>query len=234
MYVVMSIGGFEVVMKVSDALKNRRSIRSYLPKDVEREKLLRILNVARYSPSGMNTQSWQVAVVTGEKKRRIDQLMEESFRKGDRGGVEYQYYPEYWPFDCDRRRRDCGLQMYSVLGITREDKGKRADQWAANYRAFDAPVALYFFMDPVLERGAFIDFGMFMQSVMLAAVEEDLATCAQAALAEYPEIVKRELDYQQESVLVCGMALGYEDSKNPVNSYRTAREPVSEFARFLS
>ena len=102
-----------------------------------------------------------------------------------------------------------------------------------NYRAFDAPVILFFFLDPVMQKGSFLDYGMFIQSVMLAALEAELATCSQAALGQYPRLIKEALGYDQDTVLICGMALGYEDKEAPINSYRTPREEVETFTRFF-
>jgi len=123
--------------------------------------------------------------------------------------------------------------MYSTLGITREDTERQKQQWFANYRAFDAPVMLLFFIDNFLTEGSYMDYGMFLQSIMLAAVDEGLATCPQAALAEYPHIVREELGYDDSTILLCGMALGYEDTDATVNSYRTEREPVDQFTQFF-
>jgi nitroreductase len=220
-------------MNVSEALKKRHSTRAFLKKAVETEKIRRILDAARYAPSGANTQPWNVAVVTGNKKRRLENLMEDAFRRGEKGRMDYAYYPENWEDPYKSRRKACGLQLYSTLGITREDKELQMDQWVANYRAFDAPVALFFFLDPVMEIGSFMDYGIFLQSIMLAAVEEGLATCPQAALGEYPSIVKNELGHPEELILVCGMAMGYEDTDAVVNHYRTPREGVDGFARFF-
>jgi len=150
-----------------------------------------------------------------------------------KGQMDYGYYPEEWKPPYTERRKACGLAMYSALNIRLEEKQRRLDQWAANYRAFDAPVMLFFFMDKGMRAGSFMDYGMFLQSVMLVAVELGLATCPQAALAEYPDMVKRVLGYPPESVLVCGMALGYEDASAAVNSYRTGREPATSFSRFF-
>jgi len=220
-------------MNVRDALRERRSTRAFRGKPVSRELIERILDAARFAPSGANIQPWQVAVVTGSKKQDMQKKMEAVFRAGKRGQPDYPYYPERWFSPYQERRVACGMQLYSALHIEREDKARRFEQWAANYRAFDAPVALFFFMDKGLATGSFMDFGMFLQSLMLAAVEDGLATCPQAALGEYPEIVKAELNYPQESILICGMALGYEDERAVVNSYRTPREDVHTFTRFF-
>lgn len=220
-------------MSVANALKKRHSTRAFLKRAVETEKIRRILDAARHAPSGTNTQPWNVAVVTGNKKRRLENLMEDAFRRGEKGRMDYAYYPENWEDPYKSRRKACGLQLYSTLGITREDKERQMDQWVANYRAFDAPVVLFFFLDPIMETGSFMDYGIFLQSIMLAAVEEGLATCPQAALGEYPRIVKKELRYPEELILVCGMALGYEDTEAVVNHYRTPREEVDGFVRFF-
>jgi len=221
-------------MDIKQALKARKATRAYLDKAVEEEKIRRILDAARHAPSGTNTQPWQVAVVTGETRQALATRMEEAFRRGQEGKMDYLYYPEDWVVPYKNRRRECGLLMYKTLEITRDDRQRQLDQWAANYRAFDAPVMLFFFIDPVLETGSFLDYGMFLQSIMLSAVEEGLATCPQAALGEFPGIVKEALDYPQDSILICGMALGYEDTTALVNSYRTSREEVDSFTRFFA
>ena len=220
-------------MKVTEAIKQRQSIRAYQDRAVEAEKIQRILDAARYSPSGVNTQPWQVAVVSGESKLQLQQKLEDAFRNGEKSQMAYQYYPNGWEEPYKARRRACGLALYGVLEIGRDDKQRQLDQRAANFRAFDAPVMLLFFMDPIMSTGSYLDYGMFLQSIMLAAEEEGLATCPQASLAEYPKIVKQELDYPEDTVLVCGMALGYADEAAVVNSYRTERETVESVTRFF-
>ncbi|MCK4587499.1 MAG: nitroreductase family protein [Gammaproteobacteria bacterium] len=220
-------------MNVGDALLKRKSTRAFSDREVSLNFIREILDAARHAPSGVNTQPWQVAVVTGEKKRSLCSKMEEQFRTQGKGTLDYSYYPDEWIDPYRGRRKSCGLQMYSTLNIAREDKQKQLDQWAANYRAFDAPVALFFFIDPVLNTGSYIDYGLFLQSIMLVAVEKGLATCPQAALGEFPDIVKGELGYSQECILIGGMALGYEDKGALVNSYRTDRQEVDEFTRFF-
>ena len=221
-------------MNVIKALEQRKSTRAFLSKEVEQEKINTILNAARHAPSGTNTQPWQVAVVTGKAKIKLQTKIEQAFRAGDKGKADYTYYPDVWQQPYASRRKECGLLMYKTLGIRREDKERQINQWAANYRAFDAPVLLLFFMDDVMQTGSYIDYGMFLQSVMLAAVDQGLASCPQASIADYPEIIKAELGYPEETVLLCGMALGYEDKDALVNSYRTSREDVDSFTRFYS
>ena len=218
-------------MNVYEAMLTRHATRAYLDKTVELDQVQRILQHAARAPSGANTQPWQVAVVSGSVKRSIEARIEAARKAGDLGRAEYRYYPAQWRDPYKSRRHECGMQLYNSLGIKRGDKEGRREQWAANYRAFGAPVAMYFYIDSYLEAGSYLDFGMFLQSVMLAAVEEGLATCPQAALGEYPAIVKQELGLDGVTLL-CGMALGYEDAGAPVNGYRTPRMSLGAFATF--
>ncbi len=220
-------------MDVKEALQQRKSVRAYLDKPVEDEKIVAILDAARHAPSGVNTQPWQVAVVSGATKQRLQEKIEAEFRSGNKGKADYPYYPKEWGEPFSSRRKECGLLMYKTLGITREDKQRQMDQWAANYRAFDAPVMLLFFMDGRMQTGSYMDYGMFLQSVMLEAVEQGLATCPQASIADYPQIIREELGYPQDTILLAGMALGYEDRDALVNSYRTPREEVKSFTKFF-
>ena len=132
------------------------------------------------------------------------------------------------------RSIECGVLLYGALGIDKNDKEKRLNQWSLNYSSFNAPVALYFFADKNIESGSFLDYGMFLQSIMLMAVDLGLATCPQASLAEYPNVVKNVLGYDKKDViLICGIALGYEDCTSVINSYRTPREDVAKFTNFF-
>jgi nitroreductase len=220
-------------MDVKTALAKRKSTRAFLNKEVPITTVNAILEQAKTAPSGVNTQPWKVAVLSGQSKKDLEQKMESEFRAGNKGIMDYQYYPEQWEAEYKQRRKACGLLMYSTLQIKREDKQRQLDQWAANYRAFDAPIMLLFFIDKIMEKGSYVDYGMFLQSIMLSAVEHGLATCPQAALAEYPEIVKKELGYEDQ-VLICGMALGYEDTTEDVNNYRTGREDLDKLVRYFS
>ena len=220
-------------MNVTEAITQRKSTRAFLDREVPREMIIKILEVARYAPSGVNTQPWQVAVVTGASKMALQGQMESAFINDQHGIKDYNYYPDEWKIPYKGRRTACGLQLYGALGIERHDMERRRSQWLANYRAFDAPVMLLFFIDSSLAKGSYVDYGMFLQSLMLAAMEEGLATCPQAALAEYPQLVRQFLGYPPKALLLCGIAVGYEDRQHPVNSYRTPREEVASFTRFF-
>jgi len=220
-------------MNVKEALETRKSVRAYLDKEVPQEKINAILDAARHAPSGVNTQPWQVAVVSGDAKIKLQTKIEKIFRSGDKGKADYPYYPKDWKEPYTSRRRSCGLQMYKTLEIKREDTDRQMDQWAANYRSFDAPVMMLFFMDAEMQAGSYMDYGMFLQSVMLAATDQGLGTCPQASVADYPELIKSELGYSNDSILLCAIALGYEDQEALINSYRTPREEVDSFTKYF-
>lgn len=221
------------VMDTYQAIQSRKATRAFTEQTVEPDIINRILDAARHAPSGANTQPWQVAVVMGETKQRLERRIEQAFRGGTVPKMDYQYYPLEWQEPYKGRRKHTAIQLYGALNIQRDETARQQDQWVANYRAFDAPVVLYFFLDPGMQTGSFLDYGAFLQSLMLAAVAEGLATCPQAALGEYPDIVKQELAYPLDTVLICGMAIGYENTQAAVNSYRTPREAVSSFTRYF-
>lgn len=220
-------------MDVAEALKERKSVRAFLNKPVAQGLIIKILDHAKCAPSGTNTQPWQVAVVKGKTKQQLDKKLENAFWSGIPKNQDYNYYPTELTAEFKHRRLECGLLMYQTLGIPREDKEARLKQWALNYSAFGAPVVLYCFVDKHIEKGSYMDCGMFIQSIMLMATSLGLATCPQAALAEYSNIVKETLGYPLDSILLCGIALGYEDKEAIINSYRTPREPVENFTKFF-
>jgi nitroreductase len=219
--------------QVTDAILNRHSIRAFLNKPVERHLITELLDTARFAPSGVNMQPWQVAVVSGEAKQKLQNKMLEAFANKQTESMDYHYYPQQWKPPYKQRRVETGKGLYQLLGIERDDKQARLDQWAANYRSFDAPVSLFFFIDASLETGSYLDYGMFLQNIMLLAIEKGLATCPQGALGEFPSIVKSSLGYDDELILLGGMALGFEDKEAVVNQFRTPREPVESFTQFF-
>lgn len=220
-------------MNVSDAIKHRYSCRAYLDKPVALETIRDILNTAKHAASSVNMQPWHVAVVTGETKQRLQTSLTQAFEQSFPRNNPVKSYPDEWFEPYKSRRIAVGKAMYGALNIAREDKALQREQWTKNYRAFDAPVMLFFFLDDLPE-GALLDLGQFLQNVMLCAVEQDLATCAQFALAEYPDVVARHLSEFADKTLVCGMALGYPDNEAPVNQWRTERAKYDDFVREFS
>ena len=219
-------------METFKAIKSRKSVRAFTSQKIDRATIEKILNAAKCAPSGVNMQPWKVSVLTGQSKESLSDKMEQAFRDGVKQKMDYAYYPKVFEGVYKERRKEMGLLMYSKLGITREDKQRQIDQWALNYRAFNAPVMLIFSIDNSLEQGSYLDYGMFIQTIMIAAVDLGLATCPQAALGEYPDIVRKELGLGDNEEIVCGMSLGFEDKDHDVNSFDTSRIELSEIVSF--
>jgi nitroreductase len=221
---------------VDAAIASRRSIRAFLPKPVERADLERILEVAARAPSGTNTQPWKVYVLTGEARERLcEAILAVNADPGQarQHTEEYAYYPREWVSPFVDRRRKVGWDLYTLLGLTRDNKAGMAAQHARNYRFFDAPVGLIFTIDRIMEQGSWLDYGMFLQNIMVAARGRGLDTCPQAAFTQYHRVIAQQLGLPENEMVVCGMALGWADPDKVENSLVTERETVAHFARFV-
>jgi len=221
---------------VDAAITSRRSIRAFLDKPVERDEIARILDVAARAPSGTNTQPWKVYVLTGAARARLSNaiLAVNADPEQARGHTEeYAYYPREWMSPYIDRRRKVGWDLYSLLGLGRDNKAGMAAQHARNYAFFDAPVGLIFTIDRIMAQGSWLDYGMFLQNIMVAARARGLDTCPQAAFTQYHRIISAELDLPSNEMVVCGMALGWADPKRIENTLVTEREPSHCFARFM-
>jgi len=215
------------------AIQSRQSIRSFLDKPVALHTVSAILAAARFAPSGVNTQPWRVVVATGQTKQAVSEAILAARAARQEPNPDYHYYPNEWHEPYTSRRKGCGLALYNALGIRKEDTEKRLVAWNNNYHFFGAPVGLSFFVESRLEKGSWLDMGMFIENVMLAALGYNLATCPQAAMAEYPDIVREKTHMSRDYALICGMALGYPDLAAPINQYRTEREVVENFTVWL-
>jgi len=225
----------ELAAAVDWALMSRRSIRAYLPRSVPRGDIEAILDVARYSASGVNTQPWHVHVVTGKAKERLSDAIIRAHDDPSSCGYHrepYDYYPETWCSPYVDRRRKVGWDLYGLLDIEKGDKVRMHAQHGRNYRFFDAPVGLMFTVDRSMGRGSLLDYGMFMQSIMIAARARNLDTCPQAAFNAYHEIIAAHLLIPDTQMFVCGMSLGYADPDRIENTLVTDREPVGSFTTF--
>jgi nitroreductase len=218
-------------MDTLSAITSRHSVRQFLDRPVDRELMEKILEAARYSPSGANLQPWQVAVVTGKTRDKLSRAIINAAGKRT-PHPEEQYYPEEWFEPYKSRRFATGMALYDALGIKREDKERRIAQWNRNYEFFGAPVGLLFFLDHRMGQGAWVDMGILIQSVMLAATDLGLGSCAQASIADYPEVVRKVLGTADGMVLAFGLSLGYEDPGAPVNQYRVKREELGDFCQW--
>ena len=217
------------------AITSRRSVRAFLPTPVPRAEIEAILAVASRAPSGTNTQPWKVHVVTGAAKERLSAAIRAAYDDPavrDTHADEWDYYPREWVPPYVERRRKVGWDLYGLLGIARGDKARMHAQHGRNYAFFDAPVGLVFTIDRILRQGSFLDYGMFLQNVMVAARARGIDTCPQAAFMQFHRILAAQLGVPASEAVVCGMSLGYADPSRPENALRTEREPVSAFARF--
>jgi len=222
---------------VDAAITSRRSIRAFLDKPVEQHDIERILEVAARAPSGTNTQPWKVYVLTGQARTALSEAIlavhldpEQSRQHTE----EYAYYPREWVSPFIDRRRKVGWDLYGLLGLSREDKAGMAAQHARNFRFFDAPVGLIFTIDRVMEQGSWLDYGMFLQNIMVAARGRGLDTCPQAAFTQYHRIIAEQLRLPANETVVCGMALGWADPSKIENSLVTERAPLSAFVHFVN
>jgi nitroreductase len=224
-----------VAHTIEEAILSRRSVRAFRPDPVPRETVERILALASRAPSGTNIQPWKVIVVGGEARERLTRAMHEEFlRVGEEGWTrEYEYYPTKWRDPYLARRRKLGWDLYGLLGIRKGERDKTHRQHARNYLFFEAPVGLVFTLERDLPVGAWLDTGMFLQNVMLAARAFGLDTCPQAAIASAHTVLRRELAIPEAQIVVCGMSLGYARADAVENTLVTEREPVAGFARFF-
>jgi nitroreductase len=226
---------------VDAAITSRMSTRAFTQQPVSRETIAELLQVASRAPSGTNTQPWKVYVLQGASRdtlvdkvcsahdaMRANPALAAEYRE------EYDYYPEKWVSPYIERRRENGWGLYGLLGIGKGDKDKMHAQHQRNYKFFDAPVGLMFTLDRIMGRGSLVDYGMFMQNIMVAARGRGLHTCPQAAWNGFANIILPHIGAGPDEMLVCGMALGHADETAVVNTFRTPRVAVEEFTHWLS
>jgi len=225
---------------VDAAITSRMSARAFTDQEVPHDTLAHLLQVASRAPSGTNTQPWKVYVLQGQSRcelinkvcaahdaLRADPALAAQYSE------EYDYYPEKWVSPYIDRRRENGWSLYGLLGIGKGDKDKMHLQHQRNYRFFDAPVGLMFTIDRVMGRGSLLDYGMFLQSLMVSARAQGLHTCPQAAWNGFSNIILPYIGAGPDEMLVCGMALGFADETNLVNTFHTPRVTVEEFTHWL-
>ena len=220
------------MISVQDALQQRRSTRRFKRDPITRACLERVLAYARRAPSGANLQPGHVRVLSGEPLARLSERLCTAFTQQDTRPEEYGYFPKQMPPHLKARQREVGYALYDSLGIERRDIPARMAQHRRNFQFFDAPVGMIITIERDMGEGCFMDLGMFVQSIFLAADGEGLATCGIGAMAKYPHIIRETLNIPDDELVVCGMALGYPDREAPENQFPTTRIPVSEFASF--
>lgn len=218
-------------MNIIEAIENRRSIRAFKSDPIPDEILKKIMKSAGKSPSYTNTQPWEVAVVSGKIK---DELSRELYKiaSSDTPITPDIPKPLVWPEELEKRSKEHGERRFKVLGIGREDTEKRKNLRLLNFKFYGAPAVLFIFMEKNLGGWSIMDIGMFAQTIMLSALEYGLGTCPQAALTDYPHIVKKYLNIPESKKLVLGMSIGYPDNEALINTYRSMRVEIDELVKW--
>ncbi len=220
-------------MDVCQAIRLRKSCRAFTDQEVSQDVIENILELARWAPSGVNHQPTQVAVLGKETKSNLAKLLVEKHSLGINPNPDYIFCPKEWSEVYKNRRKECGLALYQALSISPDDIEGKRKHWRTNYHFFHAPVGLIIFLEKNMPVGSWLDAGMFVQNILLAAQSFGLATCPQAAFAEYPDVIREVLNLDNVDI-VCGIAIGYENVSHSLNSYRTKRKPVEVFTRWYS
>jgi nitroreductase len=217
-----------------EAITTRRSVRAFLPTPVNRDTVESLLALASRSPSGSNIQPWKVRVVAGEVRDRLSRAILGTLDDGSASEHkrEWNYYPSHWREPFLGRRRKLGWDLYGLLGIAKGDFEATERQRRRNYEFFGAPVGLVFTLDEDLQIGSWLDLGIFISTFTIAARGRGLDTCAQAAFADFHDVIRRELAIPANEIVICAMALGYADPDAAENRLVTERAAPAEFATF--
>ncbi len=219
---------------VDSAIAARRAVRAFLPDPVDPALVRHLLALAAQAPSGTNMQPWKVRVLGPDARARLEPALIAALDSPDLPAAEeYRYYPETFREPYLSRRRKVGWDLYALLGVAKGDKAGMRRQTAANLRFFDAPVALMVTIDRDLAIGSWLDLGMFVQTLLIAAQGHGLDSCPQAIFARFHPVVRRELAIPQDEVVVCGVAIGKADPDAPANRLTPEREPVEGFTSWL-
>jgi len=217
-------------MKVSEAIKSRRSIRAFLPTPIDSNLIKKLLIQSSRAPSGGNLQPWKIFVINGESMQAFLDFQQ---AWTNQESSAYEIYPPKLKEPYRTSRFSLGEKMYELLGIGRDDKTARITQVMKNFQFFGAPSAFFCFVDRQMGPPQWSDLGMFLQTFMLLAKEAGLDTCAQEAWSMKQDSVSQFVKSDEDDILFCGMSIGYQDKDAPINSLRSERRSIDEWAKFL-
>ena len=220
-------------MNALDLFTQRRSVRAYLPTPVSEDLLGQIMTTARLAPSGANLQPGVFVAVRGAVRQQLSDDLAQAWREGRQETEDYDYFPKPMPMTLRRRQVAAAQALYGALGVARDDRAGRDAQFERNFRFFDAPVALIVAMPHDFGAGGYMDLGMTLYGLMLAAQAKGLSTCAIGAMASYPSLIRQHVGLDAETKVVCGMALGYADPDGPVNQTQTTRCALDEYFKVI-
>ena len=221
------------MLTVDEAILSRHSVRAYLSTPVSKAAIEHILEIASRAPSGTNTQPWKVHVLQGAALQRLSQAVLHAFwNEPEQHTNDRAHYLQKWRDPYLSRRRKVGWDLYDLVGIKKGERERAQQFHAKNFEFFGAPVGMIFTIDRDMGWMSWLDYGMFLQNICVAARGQDLHTCPQASWGNYHDIVEKELGLEEHELVHVGMSLGYEDINAPQNSLNTVREPLAQFATF--
>tara|TARA_B100000963_G_C22462090_1_gene596138 strand:+ start:109 stop:771 length:663 start_codon:yes stop_codon:yes gene_type:complete len=220
-------------MNITDAIKGRQSIRSFKNKKVSKEIIEKILNISKFAPSGGNTQPWKIYVLGEEHMKKLEVSVISNLDNGVSESPNFNIYPQPMSDHLKERVKQCGKLMYGALEIGKEDLEGRLNQLKQNFSFFGAPVGMLVTVEKEVDLNGWGHVGHFIQNICLSSMEFGLGTCLQESWSMYPNTVQRIVQFKESEILWCGIALGYPDEEHPINSYRTPREDINIFAKFL-
>jgi nitroreductase len=215
---------------VDSIIRSRKAVRVFRPDAVSKEDVLAILDVARTAPSNSNTQPWRVHVLGGGSKKRLSEALARAH--ADETHPPLRHMPDPLSDSFRSRQEDFGARYYGALGIDKTDVDARSRATARNFDFFGAPVGMIFTIDACLKKYSWLDYGLFLQNIMIAARSRGFDTCPQVSFARYQAVIANCLEIEPGHEVVCGMSLGYADEGSVVNRLQIPREPIDRFARF--
>ncbi len=220
-------------MDILEAIRYRQSIRAFEKKEVSKDIINEILFNASFAPSGGNTQPWKIYVLSPEKMKILEQSVLKQLDEGNTEKTDFNIYPPDMPDRFKDHIKACGLLMYDALAIKKDDFEGRLNQLKKNFSFFEAPVGMIVTVDKLADVNGWGHVGHFIQNICLASLSFGLGTCLQESWSMYPQTVKEHVDFSDDEVLWCGIALGYPDLTNPINKYRTSRKSITDLAKYL-
>ena len=220
-------------MNIKEAIEKRFSVRAFTKEVPDIETIKAILKTAGTAPSGGNIQPWKVYVLTENAKNELSKKTLYNFDNGVQEDIEYDIYPKPLADEYKKRRYECGADMYNALAIGKDDLDSRFKQIRENYNFFGAPLGMIITIDKSFGKNGWGHVGMFLENLWLSAIDYGLGICLQESWSIYPKTVKEVTKHPDNEIVWCGVAVGYEDSSNPINQYRTKREDLDSFVRFI-
>lgn len=208
-------------------VRNRRSIRGFLNKEVPEEQILEVFDLARRAPSNCNVQPWVVHMVSGDSLARLRAKLVSAAQFPERSNPDWTPVARY-PGVYRERQIDAAVQLYGAMGVERDDREGRFAAYVRNFELFGAPHCVFIFLPMPFDAFQAMDCGMYAQTLMLALASRGIGSCAQGALVLYPDVVREHLQVPAEQRLLLGISFGYEDSGEKANAARVGREALGQ------